>query len=155
MDCYDSVVVDSAGGFVDLAGAVTIGVTSPADLSGGVTVRVTSLADAGVASPANLAGGVTVGLTSLAVAGVASLAVAGVASLADFAEVASSADMAGNVTLGVTFLADPVDIVTGDMTFRDKCGALDGSACDCDDYCDGSPGYGMMTNRVIVVVALM
>ena len=41
VDCYDSVVgeptsacLDSAGGFVDLAGGVTVGVTSPADLAG-------------------------------------------------------------------------------------------------------------------------
>ena len=41
VDCYDSVVgeptsacLDSAGGFVDLTGGVTIRVTSPADLAG-------------------------------------------------------------------------------------------------------------------------
>ena len=71
VDCYDSVVGEptsaclaSAGRLVDLAGGVTVGVTSPADLAGGVTVGVTSLADAGVASPADLAGGVTVGVAS-------------------------------------------------------------------------------------------
>ena len=41
----------------------------------------------------------------------------------------------------MTFLADPVGNVTDGMTFRDKCGALDGSVCDCDDHCDGSPDY--------------
>ena len=102
VDCYDSVVgeptsacLDSASGFVDLAGGVTIGMTSPADLAGGVTVGVTSLADAGLASPADLAGGVTVGVAYLTVAGVASLADAGVASLVD---------LAGGVTIGVTSL---------------------------------------------------
>ena len=109
-----SAFLDITGGFVDLAGGVTSGVTSPADLAGGVTVGVT----------ADLAGGVTVGVTSLADAGVASLVdagvacltdagvasltVAGVGFLSDFAEVASSADLAGNVTVSVTFLANPV-----------------------------------------------
>ena len=46
---------------------------------------------------------------------------------------ASSADLAGNVTVSVTFLANPVGVVADGMTFRDKCSALDGSACDCDD----------------------
>ena len=97
------------------------------DLAGGVTIGVTSLADAGVAS--------------LADAGVASLADAGVASLADLAEVVSSADLARNVTVDVTSLADPVDVVTDGVTFREKCGVLDGSVCDSDDYCDDTPGY--------------
>ena len=59
VDCCDYVVgeltsacLDSAVGFVDLAGAVIIGVTSPADLAGGVTVRVTALGVAGAASHA-------------------------------------------------------------------------------------------------------
>ena len=76
VDCCDSVVgkptsawLDCMVGFVDLAGGVTIKVTSPDNLAGGVTVEVTSLAIARVASPA--------------VAGVASLADAGVASLTD------------------------------------------------------------------------
>ena len=108
VDCYDSVVgeptsacLDSAVGFVGLAGGVTVGVTSPTDLTKDVTIKVTALADAGVASPA--------------VAGVASLAVAGVASLADSAEVVSSAGVAGNVAVGVTFLGDPVGVVTEEM----------------------------------------
>ena len=50
---------------------------------------------------------------------------------------ASSADLVGNVTIVVTFLAGPGGIVTDGM----KCGALDGLVYDCDDYCDGSPGY--------------
>ena len=78
----------------------------------------------------------------MAVAGVASLAVAGVASLADFAEAASSADIAGNDVVGVTFLADPVGVVPDGMTFRDGCGALDGSVCDCGDCCDGNDDTG-------------
>ena len=41
----------------------------------------------------------------------------------------------------MTFLVDPVGVVTDGMTFRDRCGALDGSVCDCGDWCDGSPGY--------------
>ena len=60
VDCYDSLVgeptsayLDSAGGFVDLAGGDTVGVTSPANLVRGITVGVTSLADAVVASLAN------------------------------------------------------------------------------------------------------
>ena len=56
VDCCASVVggptsafLDSAGGCVDFAGVVTVGVTPSADLAGSVTVGVTSLADAGVA----------------------------------------------------------------------------------------------------------
>ena len=155
----DAEVASSA----DLAGGVTVGVASStdagvasladagvaslADLAGGVTVGVASPADAGVASLADLVEGVTVAVTSLADldggvnTGVALSAIAGLASLADIAEVTSSADLTGNVTIGVTFLADPVDVVTYGMTFQKKCGVLDGSVYDCDDYCDDSPGY--------------
>ena len=135
--------LDSAVWFVDLAGAVTVGVTSPADLAGGVTVGVTapavagvaSLAVAGVASLADVgvASLADAGVTSLAVAGVASLAVVGVASLVDFAEVVPLADVAGDVAIGVTFLADPVGVVTEKMMVRDGRGTLDGSVCDCGD----------------------
>ena len=69
-----SAFLRSSDGIVDLAGDVTVGVSSPADLAGDVTV--------GVSSPADLAGGVTVG--------VAPSVIAGVASPADLAEVASS-----------------------------------------------------------------
>ena len=47
--------LSSADGIVDLAGDVTIGVSSPADLAGDLTV--------GVSSPADLAGVVTVGVS--------------------------------------------------------------------------------------------
>ena len=105
----------------DLAGGVTIGVASPA------VAGVASLVDAGVASLADLAGGVTIGVASLAVAGVVSLADAGVASMA---------------VAGVAFLADPVGVVADGVTFRDGCGALDGSVCDCGDCCDGIDDTG-------------
>ena len=92
VDCYDSVVgeptsacLDSAVGSVGLAGGVTVGVTSPTDLTKDVTIKVTALADAGVAS------------------------------LADSAEVVSSAGVAGNVAVGVTFLGDPVGVVAEEM----------------------------------------
>ena len=62
--------LSSVDRIVDLAGVVTVGVSTPADLAGDVTV--------GVSSPADLAGGVTVGVVPSAVA-----------------EVASSADLAG------------------------------------------------------------
>ena len=90
---------------------------------------VTSLVVAGVASLA------VAGVASLVDAGVVSLAVAGVVSLAHFAEVVPSA-------VGVTYLADPVGVVTEEMTVRDGRGALDGSVCDCGDCCDGSMDYG-------------
>ena len=76
------------------------------------------------------------GMVSLAVAGVAPPAVGEVASLADFAEVVPSADIAGSVAVGVTFSADPVGV----MTFRDRCGAMDGSVCNCVGRCDGNLG---------------
>ena len=86
LDFRDSVVggptstfLSSADGIVDLAGDVTVGVSSSADLAGDVTV--------GVSSPADLAGGVTVGVTPSTVAEVASSA--------DLAEVASSSTLLG------------------------------------------------------------
>ena len=115
-----SACLNSAVGFVDIAGGVTVGVTYLAVLAGGVTVGVTTLADAGVApladaevaslaviwvasltiagvaSPAHLAGGVTVG--------VASPAIAGVASLADLAE-GVTVGVASPVVAGVASLA--------------------------------------------------
>ena len=99
-----SAFLSGADGIVDLAGDVTVGVSSPANLAGGVTIEVTSLADAGVASPADLAGGVTIEVTSPADAGVASPA--------DLAEVASSADLAGDITISVLSLADLAGGVT-------------------------------------------
>ena len=62
---------------VDLAGDVTVGVSSLADPAGDVTVGVSSLADlagdvtVGVSSPADLAGGDTIGVAPSAVAEVA------------------------------------------------------------------------------------
>ena len=45
-----------------------------------------------------------------------------------------------------TFLADPVGVITGEMTFRERCGVLGGLVCDdcCDcvpDNYDCSPDY--------------
>ena len=143
-------LADAGVASLAVAGGVTVGVASPA------VAGVASLADAGVASLA-VAGGVTVGVASPAVAGVASLAyagvvyladawvaslaVAGVTSLAASAEVVPSADIAGNVAVGVTFLADPVGVVTEEMTVRDGFGALDGSVCDCGHCYDGILDY--------------
>ena len=101
LDFCDSVVggptstcLKSAGLIVDLAGGVTIGVSSPADLAEDVTVGMSSLAD--------LAGGVAIGVVFSAVVEVASSAdVAEVAFSADLADVASSADCAGDITVGV------------------------------------------------------
>ena len=38
-------------------------------------------------------------------------------------------------------LADPVVVITGEMTFRERCGVLGGSVCECDDRCDCGPDY--------------
>ena len=45
------------------------------------------------------------------------------------------------VTQGVTRLADPVGVVTDDMTYQEKIVILSGSVYDYDDYCDNCPGY--------------
>ena len=45
------------------------------------------------------------------------------------------------MTLLEVFLADPVGVITEEMTVRDRRGALNGSVCDCGDFCDGSLGY--------------
>ena len=111
-----STCLKSAGVIVDLAGGVTVGVSSPADLAGDITVVVSSTAD--------LAGGVTVGVVLSAVAEVPSSA--------DIAEVAS--DVAGDVTVGVTSLADPAGVVTTGVAFREECEVPSGSVCDYDEY---------------------
>ena len=89
VDCYDSVVreptsvcLDSAVGFVDLAGGITVRVTALAiaGVASLANAGVVSLADAGVASLADA------GVAYLAVAGVAFLAIAGVTPLANLAE---------------------------------------------------------------------
>ena len=89
----------------DLAGDVTIGVSSPADIAGDVTVGVLSPADlagditVGVSTPAHLDKDIAVGVSSPAnlaggvTVGVAPSAIAGVASSAA-AGVASPADIA-------------------------------------------------------------
>ena len=79
-----------------------------------------SLAIAGVASLTELAGCVTVGAASLADAGVSSLADAGVASLAE-AGVASLADLAGSVAGGVTDLAVLVLVGTDEVMLLQEC----------------------------------
>ena len=115
-----STFLSSVDGIVDLAGDITVSMSSSADLAGGVTVGVTYPADAGVASPAYLAGGVTIG--------VAPLAYAGVASPADFAEVASSADLAGDITVGVLSVAK----LAGGVTVREASPAHAGVASPAD-----------------------
>ena len=96
----------SAGVIVNIAGDVTVSVSSPTELAGDVTPcwRLT----VGVSYPADIAGGVvTVSVAPSAVAEVASSAdIAEVAPSADLAEVASSADLAGDVTVGVSTPAD-------------------------------------------------
>ena len=122
VDCCDSVVGE-------LTSVCLESVSGLMDFVGGVTVEVVSPAVATATSPANLAGAVTVGVASpvvagtasLAVAGMASLADAGVAPLADVAEEASSADVAESAAGGTTFLADPVDVVTSELTFWEGC----------------------------------
>ena len=108
-----STPLKSAGLIVDLAGDVTVGVSSLAELAGDFTV--------GVSSPADLAGSVNVGVAPSAVA-----------------EVASSADLSGDVTVGVTSLADPVSVATAGVAFREECGdsvmVPSGSVCDYDDF---------------------
>ena len=52
-----------------------------------------------------------------------------------------SADVAGDVAIAVTFLANPVGVITEEMTVRDGRGTLDGSVCDCGDCCNGSLDY--------------
>ena len=37
---------------------------------------------------------------------------------------------------GGTLLADPVGVITGEMTFRERCAVLGGSVYECDDCCD-------------------
>ena len=75
----------------DLAGNVTVGVSFLVELAGGVTVSAGPSAVAEVASSADLAGDVTTSVACTAIAEVASTAsIAEVASLADIAEVASS-----------------------------------------------------------------
>ena len=156
LDFCDSVIggptsafLSSADGIVDLAGDVTVGVSSPADLAGGFTVavapstvtEVASSADFAEAAPStDLAEGVTVGVassTNLAgdvTVGVSSPAVAEVASSADLAEVASSADLAEDVTVVVTSLANPARVVTTGLAFQGKCDVLSGYVCDYDGY---------------------
>ena len=97
-----STFLSGADGIVDLAGDVTVSVSSLADHAEGVTVGVTSPADAGVACLADIAGGVTLG--------VASLADAGVLSPADLAEVASSSDFSWDITVG---MLSPADLAGG------------------------------------------
>ena len=117
LDFCDSVVggptstfLKNTGLIVDLAGGVTVGVSSPADLDGDVTIGVSSPADlagdiaVAVTSPTDLNKNITIGVVLSAVAEVASSAdIAEVASSADLAEVASSADLdlTGDVTVGV------------------------------------------------------
>ena len=108
-----------AGLIEDLAGDVTIGVSSLVDLAGDVTV--------GVASPDDLAGDVTVGVSSLAdLAGVVTVGVA------------SSASLAGDVTVDVASLADHDSVVTAGVAYREECGdcvvVLSDCVCDYDDY---------------------
>ena len=57
------------------------------------------------------------------------------------AEVVPLVDVAGNVAVGVTILADPVGVVTEEMTVCDRRGALNGSVCNCGDCCDGRLDY--------------
>ena len=154
LDLCDSVVggptstfLSSADGIVDLAGDVTVGVSSPADLAGGVTIGVAPSAVAEVASSAVIAKAVSsADLAADVTVGVAFLAVAGVASPADIAEVASLADLAGYVTIGVISSADTVNVVTTGVAFQEKCDVPSGSVCDYDDYFDDghydeNPGY--------------
>ena len=144
----------------ELAGDVTIGVSSPTDLAGDVTVgEVAPSADlAEVSSSADLAGDVITGVASSAVAEVASSAdiaevvssaiaevassaVAEVASSAVLAEAASSAEFAGEVTVGVTSLADPARVVTAGVAFQEECEVPSGLVCDYDDYFDDEHDY--------------
>ena len=103
-----SMFLKNTGFIVDLAGDVTVGVSSPVKLAGDVTISVSSPVDlagnitVGVSFPADLAGGVTVGVAPWAVAEVASsVDIAEVAPTADLAEVVSSTDLAGDVPAGV------------------------------------------------------
>ena len=52
-----------------------------------------------------------------------------------------SADVVENIAIGVMFLADPISVVTEEITVQNKHGALDGSVCDCGDCCDGKLDY--------------
>ena len=132
-----------------VASLAVTGAASLANLAGGVTIGAASLAVAGVASLAD-AGAASLavsGVASLAVAGVAPPAVAGVASLANFAEVVPSGDIAGSVAVGVTLVADPVSVITEEMTFWDGHGAMDCSVCDCVGCCDGNLGSRSVPGR--------
>ena len=132
-----STFLSSVDGIVDLAGDITVSMSSSADLAG-VTVGVTYPADAGVASPAYLAGGVTIG--------VAPLAYAGVASPADFAEVASSADLAGDITIGVLSVAKLV----GGVTIREASPANAGVASPADLAGGVTVGVTFMADAEVV-----
>ena len=152
----------------DLADCVTFGVTPPAvagvaSLADAGVVYLTvagvaSLADsAKVVSSADIAGSVAVGVTFFA------------HPVGVFTEEMTVRDKRGTMdgsvydcgdcrdgSLGYrhdedpcywggfpcgTLLADPVGVITGEMTFRERCGVLDGSVYECDDFCDCSPDY--------------
>ena len=146
----------------DLAGGVTVRVTSPAfagvasladaGIASLTDAGAASRADAGVTSLADFAGGVTVGVTSPAFAGVASLADAGVASLTDLAVgvtigvasladagVASPDELTGNFAGGMTFLTVSVGVVTDEKTFLEGSGVRSGSVFVRDDCRDDGP----------------
>ena len=104
-----------AGLTIDIAGDVTVGVSSPADLAGDVTVSV--------ASPADLAGVVTAGVAFREECGDnVVIPTDCVCNYDEIAEVTSSANLAGDVTVGVTSSADPASVVTAGVAFREECG---------------------------------
>ena len=98
-----STPLNIAGLPVDIAGDVTVGVSSLADLAGDVTVGVAPSADlagdvtVGVSPPNNLTNNITIG-------------------------VASSSNLAGDVTIGVTSSADRASVVTVGVAYREECG---------------------------------
>ena len=134
-----------AGLTIDIAGDVTVGVSSPVDLVGDVTV--------GVASPADLAGDITVDVASSA--NLAGDVTAGVA---------SSADPVSVVTAGVAFrekCGDGIVIPSYSVCDYDDC-CYDGQYDDCLDYYDydDPDGYDSFLGRmtlscIIISMALM
>ena len=130
-----STPLNSAGLIVDLAGDVTVGVSSPAELAGDVTV--------GVSSPANLAGYVTVCVSFPAdLAGDVTVGVSFPAEIAGDVTVgvSSPANLAGYVTVCVSFPAD----LAGDVTIYFD-----------DGHYDDRPDYLTMMIRATMIVILV